>query len=154
MHAEAVMPLIRERLAAGQNVKNLGFQGVSMLPMLRQGKDSVELAPLPEKLRKYDLPVYRNAAGKYVIHRIVDVRGGRYICRGDNTYHDENIAPEQMVAVVCAFARAGKRTSVQDWRYRCYCRVWCAVYPIRRLMKHAEWRVKSAARKLVKGRLK
>ena len=66
LHAEAVMPLIRERLAAGQNVKNLGFQGVSMMPMLRQGKDSVELAPLPQKLRKYDLPVYRNAAGKYV----------------------------------------------------------------------------------------
>ena len=63
VRADALMPLILERLAAGQNVKNLSFRGVSMLPMLRQGKDSVELAPLPGRLRKYDLPIYRNAAG-------------------------------------------------------------------------------------------
>ena len=54
---EELMPLIRERLAAGQKVRYLPFRGVSMLPMLRQGIDTVELAPLPEKLQKYDLPV-------------------------------------------------------------------------------------------------
>ena len=52
---EELMPLIKERLASGGKVRYLPFRGVSMLPMLRQGKDSVELSPLPPKLKKYDL---------------------------------------------------------------------------------------------------
>ena len=50
---EELLPLVYERLEAGFKVRYLSFRGVSMLPMLRQGKDSVELAPLPEKLKKY-----------------------------------------------------------------------------------------------------
>ena len=48
---DSLMPLIQERLAAGQTVR-FSPMGISMLPMLRQGKDKVELAPLPEKLKK------------------------------------------------------------------------------------------------------
>ena len=57
-----LMPLIRERLDAGQRVK-FSPRGVSMLPMLRQGIDTVTLSPLPEKLKKYDLPLYRRTDG-------------------------------------------------------------------------------------------
>ena len=149
-HAETVMPLIRERLAAGQTVRNLRFQGVSMLPMLRQGKDCVELSQLPERLQKYDLPVYRNPSGKYVMHRVVGVRSDYYICLGDNTYHYEKVAPEQMVAVVCAFTRKGRRISVENRVYRVYCRVWCAAFPVRRFVKRMEWRMKGIVKKLVK----
>lgn len=141
VHADAVMPLILERLAEGQNVRGLSFRGVSMLPMLRQGKDSVELAPLPEQLKKYDLPIYRNPAGKYVIHRIVDVREEHYVCLGDNTYHFEHVKPEQMVAIVCAFTRGGRRIAVDNRAYRAYCRAWCAIIPVRRLAKRVKWRI-------------
>ncbi len=150
IHAEELMPLIRERLAAGHTVRNLSFQGVSMLPMLRQGKDYVELALLPERLKKYDLPVYCNRNGKYVIHRVVGVYDDHYLCLGDNTYHYEKIAPEQMVAVVCAFIRSGRRISVENRGYRIYCRVWCAAFPVRRFVKHIEWRIKAIVKKLVR----
>ena len=50
-HLEDLMPLIRERLAVGQSVK-FSPRGNSMLPMLRQGVDSVVLSPLPERLQK------------------------------------------------------------------------------------------------------
>ena len=83
---DELMELVRSRLAAGQKVRYLPFVGVSMLPMLRMGKDAVELAPLPEKLQKYDLPVYQYPSGKYVMHRVVEVREDHYICLGDNTY--------------------------------------------------------------------
>ena len=148
-HAEAVMPLIRERLAAGQIVRNLGFQGVSMLPMLRQGKDFVELAPLPKRLKKYDLPVYRLSSGKYVIHRVVDVREDCYICLGDNTYNFEKVDPEQMVAIVCAFTRGGRRISVENCGYRVYCRIWCAVIPARRFAMRMKWRARGLAKRLL-----
>lgn len=132
---EELLPLIREQLANGQKVRWLPFRGVSMLPLLRQGKDSVELAPLPEKLRKYDLPVYRYPNGKIVMHRVVAVKDDHYVCLGDNTYHYERIYPEQMIAVVSAFRRGQKRIEADAWSYRLYSRLWCAIYPVRKLVK-------------------
>ena len=135
---EELLPFLRERLAAGQTVRYLPFRGVSMLPMLRQGKDMVEIAPLPEKLKKYDLPVYQYPSGKVVMHRIVAVKDGHYLCLGDNTYAYETIYPHQLIAVVTAFKRGDKRISVEDPRYRAYARVWVALYPIRKPLKKAE----------------
>lgn len=129
---EELMDLVRERLAAGQVIRYLPFRGVSMLPMLRQGKDSVELSPLPEKLRKYDIPVYQYPSGKYVMHRIIAVREDCCICRGDNLLELERISREQMIGVVSAFRRGEKRISVDDPGYRLYCRFWCMSFPIRK----------------------
>ena len=134
---DELMPLIRERLATGQKVRYLPFRGVSMLPMLRQGIDTVELAPLPEKLKKYDLPVYQYPSGKYVMHRIVKVRKNHYICLGDNTYRFETIRREQMLGVVSAFKRGDKRIEADDRRYRLYCRIWVAVFPLRKFAKRS-----------------
>lgn len=142
---EELLPLIRERLAAGQTIRYLPFRGVSMLPMLRQGKDAVEIAPLPEKLKKYDLPVYQYPSGKIVMHRIVDVEEDYYVCLGDNTYAYEKIFPDQMIAVVSAFKRGEKRIGVDNPGYRLYCRVWVAVFPLRKFLK----RVKSWLRRLI-----
>lgn len=143
---EELLPLLRERLAAGQTIRYLPFRGVSMLPMLRQGKDAVEIAPLPEKLRKYDLPVYQYPSGKIVMHRVVEIREDHYVCLGDNTYTYEKIAPEQLIAVVRAFRRGDRRISVDDPGYRLYCRVWVALFPVRKCWK----RVKSWLRRHVK----
>lgn len=132
---EELIPLIRERLAAGHSVRYLPFRGVSMLPMLRQGKDTVELSPLPERLKKYDLPVYQYPSGKVVMHRVVDVREDHYVCLGDNTYSYEYIRHDQMIGLVSAFKRADKRISTDAPAYRLYARVWVAVYPLRRLLR-------------------
>lgn len=125
------MTLVRERTAAGQRVSSVPFCGTSMLPMLRQGKDQVELAPLPARLKKYDLPVYRYPSGKYVMHRVIKVRKDHYICNGDNLLLLEKIPHEWMIAVVSAFTRDGERIEVSDRRYRRYCRYWCFTRPIR-----------------------
>lgn len=132
---DELLPLLRERLAAGQSVRYLPFRGVSMLPMLRQGKDMVELSPLPDKLQKYDLPVYQYPTGKIVMHRIVAVQENRYICLGDNTYAYEYIQPEWMIGVVRAFKRGDRRISVDDPAYRLYSKVWVAIYPIRKVLR-------------------
>lgn len=127
---EALMPLIRERLAAGQSVR-FSPRGTSMEPMLRQGTDSVVLSPLPEKLKKYDLPLYRREDGNYVLHRIVAV-GETYTCIGDNQFEKETgLRREQMIAVVTAFYRGDKLYSVNAPRYRLYCRFWDCSRPFR-----------------------
>jgi hypothetical protein len=134
---DELMPLIRERLAAGQRVRYLPFRGYSMLPMLRQGIDTVELAPLPEKLSKYDLPVYQYPSGKYVMHRIVKVEKNHCICLGDNTYSYEVIRREQMLGIVSAFKRGTKRIEANAFSYRLYCRIWVAAFPARKFLKCA-----------------
>lgn len=125
------MEFIAERLASGQRVRYLKFRGVSMMPMLRQGKDSVELSPLPEKLHKYDLPVYRRGDGQFVMHRIVDIKEDHYVCLGDNTLAFEHIYPEQMIGVVSAFKRGEKRIDVTNTGYRLYCKAWRLTHPFR-----------------------
>ena len=149
--ADSWMPVIAERLAAGQKVRYLGFRGSSMLPMLRQGEDSVELSPLPEKLKKYDLPVYRRADGEYIMHRVVAVRKTCYICLGDNTYQPERVDPGQLVGLVSAFQRGGKRIQTDDFWYGVYCRVWLLLYPIRKLLQLLKGAVYRSA-KWIKGR--
>ena len=95
-----------------------------MLPMLRQGIDSVVLSPLPEQLKKYDLPLYQRSSGQFVLHRIVEV-GDSYTCLGDNQFEKEpGIRHDQMIAVVTAFTRGDKRHSVNEPGYWLYCRVW------------------------------
>lgn len=135
INEEVLMVLVRERLAAGYKVRYLPFQGVSMLPMLRQGKDRVELGPLPERLKKHDLPVYQIPGGKYLMHRVHKVTPTHYICLGDNTLEYETILPEQMIGIVTAFERNGKRIEATNPWYRIYCRIWSHTRPIRRLYK-------------------
>lgn len=125
-----LMPLIRERLACGQSVRFLP-RGISMLPMLRQGIDSVTLSPLPEKLKKYDLPLYQRDNGKYVLHRVTEV-GETYTCMGDNQFAPETgLRQDQMIALVTAFTRGEKEYRVTDFSYRLYCRVWHYSRPVR-----------------------
>lgn len=127
---DELMPLIRERLASGQSIRFLP-RGISMLPMLRQGIDSVTLSPLPEKLKKYDLPLYQRDNGKYVLHRVTAV-GETYTCMGDNQFAPETgLRQDQMIALVTAFTRGEKEYRVTDFSYRLYCRVWHYSRPVR-----------------------
>lgn len=147
---EELLPFLRERLAAGQTVRYLPFRGVSMLPMLRQGKDSVELSPLPDRLKKYDLPVYQYPSGKVVMHRVVDVKADHYICLGDNLTQLETIYPEQLIAVVSAFKRGEKRISVDALSYRVYSRVWYRLFPLRKFWRKGKSLAKKCLRRLLK----
>lgn len=144
MHMVALddlMPLIQERLTAGQQVR-FSPQGTSMLPMLRQGKDTVVLSPVPERLSKYDLPLYRLDDGKYVLHRIIRV-GDTYTCRGDHLYKTENnIRHDQMIAVVTGFSRGGAMYSTKALVYRFYCRIWVGLFPLRYFLYRVKRRLR------------
>lgn len=134
---DSLVPLIRERLAAGQNV-TFSPQGVSMLPMLRQGIDTVTLSPLPDKLRKYDLPLYRRDDGKYILHRVVAV-GDTYTCVGDNQFVLEHgLRHDQMIALVTAFTRGEKDHSVTEALYCIYCRLWHHSRSLRHFIRRAK----------------
>lgn len=120
---EQLLPIIEEQLRNGQSVR-FTTNGTSMMPMLRDGRDQVLLSPLPERLKKYDLPLYRRESGQFVLHRIVAV-GETYTCVGDNQFDLElGLCHEQMIGVVTEFTRKGKTYTVNDLSYRLYCRFW------------------------------
>ena len=133
---EDLLPLIQEGLESGKTVR-FSPRGISMLPMLRQGIDNVVLSPVPAKLKKYDLPLYRRSSGQFVLHRIIKV-GETYTCMGDNQFDPEpGLRHEQMIGLVTAFTRGSKQISVTDIRYQIYCRVWHYSRPLRRLWRRA-----------------
>ena len=133
---DKLMPFIKEKLAVSGTVK-FSPRGISMLPMLRQGIDSVLLSPVPEKLKKYDLPLYRRDDGKYVLHRIVEV-GESYTCCGDNQYdYEYGLRHEQMIALVTGFTRGDKEHNVDEFVYKMYCRFWHYSRPVRHFMHRA-----------------
>lgn len=132
------MPLFREQLAAGSRVRFYP-NGTSMLPMIRQGVDSVTLGPVPGKLRKHDLPLYQRDNGQYVLHRIVHV-GETITCIGDNQFDKEyDLRPDQMIGLTVAFTRNGKEYSVTDWRYWLYCRFWYYSRPVRQIWRKVQY---------------
>ena len=136
-----LLPLMQERLASGESVQ-FTPQGTSMRPMIQGGRDQVILSPLPEKLKKYDLPLYRRDNGQFVLHRIVKV-GQAYTCVGDNQFQMETgIRQEQMIALTTGFYRKGKYYRVDGPGYRLYCRLWHWSRPARGLILRCGHRLK------------
>lgn len=109
--------------------------GVSMQPMLRQGRDVVVIKPAGGRLRKYDVALYRRTSGKYVLHRVVRVLPDGYIIRGDNCFADEtDITDREIIGVMTGFVRKGRERTVSAPFYRLYARLWVDLYPLRRFV--------------------
>lgn len=120
---DLLMPMICEKLAEGNSVV-FTPHGVSMLPLLRPGRDTVKLSPITGRLEKYDICLYRRDNGKYVLHRVVKV-GKTYSIAGDNHICCEtDVRDDQMIGVVTSFWRDGREISVRSFAYAIYCRFW------------------------------
>ena len=118
-------------------------KGVSMRPMLKRA-DDLAIIEVPEKKPgPMDVVLYRRG-DKYVLHRVIKVRGDKYLIRGDNTFSLEPVRESDIIGVLTGFTHNGKRYSVEDRTYRFYSRVWNAAYPVR----HGVFGLKRLGRKL------
>ena len=106
--------------------------GVSMRPMLRNRRDRVVIRSTEGKrLSKWDLPLYKRYDGKYILHRIIEVRDGYYIIRGDNTFAKERGPDENIVGVMTEFYRGERHVLATNRHYRRYAAFWQTIYPLR-----------------------
>ncbi len=138
---EELLPIMKECLEAGRSF-TFSPHGISMLPMLRDGIDTVTLSKPTGALHKYDLPLYRRPDGKFILHRIVKT-GATYTCIGDNQFCPEKgVDPTWIIAVVTSFTRDGKKHSVEDRTYRLYCIFWHHTRLIRRYWRGGVRRLK------------
>lgn len=122
-------------------------KGISMKPMLYVNRDLVIISVPQGRLQPYDVALYRRGSA-YVLHRVIQVREKYYLIRGDNTYRLEVVPDSAVIGVLTGFKRKGKDYSVQDPAYRRYVRVWCAIYPARKVLVYLIRKAKAAARKM------
>ena len=120
--------------------------GDSMLPLLRQKKDIVEIRKKEAgRCRKYDMVLYKRNS-KYILHRILKVLPYGYVIAGDhNLFLEYDIADEQILGVVTRVVRDGKSINMTDKKYLFYVHLWCDFYPVRILIL----RIKALIRRLL-----
>lgn len=111
-----------------------GNVGDSMMPLVKQGRDRLVIVRKPaERLKKYDVPLYRRDNGQYVLHRIVGVTNDAYVMLGDNRWALEyGITDRHIIGVLSAVIRKGRTIPVNSLQYRCYVFLWCRCLWLRR----------------------
>lgn len=106
--------------------------GVSMMPLLRQRRDLIEIhAKGPGRCQKYDVVLYKRGS-KYILHRIIRVLGKGYWIAGDhNTFVEKDVTDDMILGVMTRVIRNGKSITPDNFWYRCYVHLWCDCYPLR-----------------------
>ena len=127
------VPLIEEVIKSGGEFR-LFPRGTSMMPLLRQGKDSVILVKCEKAPKKRDVIFYKRPNGQFVLHRILKCsKDGKYLLCGDNqTVLEKGITNEMIIAVVSAIYRDEKRVEKNSVFRKLYEVFWC-IMPLRKL---------------------
>ena len=120
MPMEALVQVILLQLENGQKA-NLTVTGCSMMPMLRQYRDSVQLKPIEGRLLPGDIALYKRDSGQYVLHRVIRLIPEGYFFCGDNQSELETVRQDQLIAVVTGYTKKGKQRSLDTLGYRLYC---------------------------------
>ena len=96
--------------------------GASMQPMLRQHKDVVTVKRVDRELKKGDVVLYPGMGGKFILHRIVAIKKGELIIRGDNNAFTEyGIKREDIVGILKEFYRNGMYINCDtSFKYKAY----------------------------------
>ena len=136
-----------EEILARDGVLVYKTSGVSMKPMLRQNRDLVTVRTPSSRLKRFDVALYRRG-GDYVLHRVIKVRDGSYLIRGDNTFTLESVRDDAVIGVLTDFVRGGKEHSVTERGYRAYVVIWNGIYPFRSLFARLRRLASRAAHKL------
>ena len=115
---------MQEKLTIEQVLQTRGTyigptMGISMLPMLKTGRDTIVVQAKNERLQPLDVALYKRG-DDYVLHRVIRVVDGGYIIRGDNCYNDENVSEETVIGVLTEFFQADKQIKCTDEKYLAY----------------------------------
>ncbi len=106
--------------------------GYSMMPLLRQRRDIIEIRPKEtDRCKKYDVVLYKRGSG-YILHRILKVLPRGYIIAGDhNTFLEKDVTDDMIIGVMTRVIRDGKDITPDNFWYKVYVHLWCDVYPVR-----------------------
>ena len=122
--------------------------GCSMLPLLRQRRDIIEIRPLAARPKKYDVVLYKRG-DRYILHRIIKVLPDGYVIMGDhNTFKEYDVTDDMILGVMTRVVRDGKSITTTDWRYKLYYHIWVDFYPIRVFILKCKAKARGIAHRL------
>lgn len=106
--------------------------GYSMMPLLRQKKDIIEIRKnSSDRYKKYDVVLYKYGK-QYILHRILKVLPDRYVVAGDhNIFIDPPVTDDMILGAMTRVIRDGKSITPDNFWYKVYVHLWCDFYPIR-----------------------
>ena len=124
-------------------------RGVSMLPLLRQKRDLVIIERRgPGRCAAGDVVLYHHDPGRYVLHRIVEVRPEDYIILGDNCVTREyGITDDEILGVMTGLVRGGRTYAVTGRGMRLYTALILFTERPRVALKKGVLRLKRAAKR-------
>lgn len=123
VHLSEMLPLMEEMLNQNGEVTFIP-EGISMLPVIVGGKDSVTVKKPAGRLKKFDACLYLRKNGGFVLHRVVKVLPDGYVMSGDNQYVlEKGITDDQIIGVVVSVDKNGKEISCQNRAYKLYVRL-------------------------------
>lgn len=96
-------------------------RGTSMLPLLREKKDSVVLIKPADPIKKNDIILFKKSSGQYILHRVTATEKDSYTTCGDHLHIPEyNVKPEQIIGIVNKIYRNDKLFDTKKLPYRIY----------------------------------
>lgn len=123
--------------------------GISMLPMLKNRRDTIVVLPKTERLKPLDVALYKRG-DTYVLHRVLSVTETGYIIRGDNCYSDENVPENAVIGVLSEFFRKNKHYYCTDEKYLKYVSKRLKNYKSRRAFVLFKAKCKGAVKKVLR----
>ena len=123
--------------------------GVSMLPMLKNRRDTIVVLPKTKRLQPLDVALYKRG-NDYVLHRVLQVLDDGYLIRGDNCYSDEHILEENVIGVLSEFFQKDKHFYCTDKKYLAYAKRRIKNYPLRRFFVLLFVKLKNTVKKVLK----
>lgn len=150
IHFKDIEPIIKETLDMGKMFK-ISPNGISMMPLIVQGRDSVYIKKPEGRLKKYDIAFFRRPSGEYILHRVVKVKKDSYVMRGDRQFVSEpGVSDENILGVVCRLKINGRTVLPTDLGYRLYVFFRVNTCSLRRLFDFAKHAPTALLRKIKK----
>lgn len=131
---EQFLPEIIRLINEGHTV-TLTLKGKSMRPFLEDGRDKGLLTKVGD-VKVGDPVLAETWPGRYVLHRVVSIKGDNITLRGDGNILTEHCKLGDIKASCAGFYRKGRATmdSVDGKKWRIYSWIWMRLLPVRRYL--------------------
>ena len=126
--------------------------GTSMLPLLRERRDIIEIRPLTRPPEKYDVLLYKRG-GTYILHRVLKVTAGGYRIAGDNNVFVETDVTDAMIlGRMTRIIRDGREIHVDgNLPYKLYSHLYVDFFPVKCLLLRARGKASRVYHRLIKN---
>ena len=133
---------LRELTEQGKEV-SMRIWGSSMTPFLVHERDTVFFKKPDRPLKKGDIVFYQRQNGRYILHRVFDIKENGYYMVGDAQQQIEGpLQRDQIFAVVTRACRKGKMIGPGDFWWEFFAKVWIRMVGGRTVVRNAYARMK------------